>query len=213
MKKAFFLVLVSVLLVSCAEQKILNLSAAKHDVKVWYEKGEYEKELKVVVDETLAKLKEMKLDNTKAAVFDVDETSLSNYKHIKEIGFGYYPPLWEEWVSKAEATAINEVKRLYDYLVEKDVNIIFLTGRNYKGYKATYVNLMNVGYSRFDTLIVRMEDELKTKATVYKPAKRKEIVESKGYDIILCVGDQKSDLYGENTGLKVKLPNLLYQVD
>ena len=45
-----------------------------------------------------------------------------------------------------------------------------------------------------------------------KEQKRKEFA-GHGYNIIMCVGDQPSDLYGEYTGIKVKIPNYVYIIE
>ena len=49
-------------------------------------------------------------------------------------------------------------------------------------------------------------------AAEWKEAKR-EVLVSKGYNIIACIGDQWSDLEGGSTGIKIKLPSYLYLLD
>ncbi|MCK7518918.1 MAG: hypothetical protein MZV64_14935 [Ignavibacteriales bacterium] len=44
---------------------------------------------------------------------------LDNYKAIKKIGYGYESKYWDEWLEKAEAPAIQQVKELYDFLHAK----------------------------------------------------------------------------------------------
>ena len=145
-------------------------------------------------------------------VFDIDETTLDNYKAIKKIGYGYESKYWDEWLGKAEAPAIQQVKELYDFLLQKGFKIIFITGKKDYQYNATLKNMKLVGYTEFDTIITRNKDEYKIKSAQYKSQKRKELTD-KGYVIAGCVGDQLTDCQGENCGIVVKLPNYLYLVE
>ena len=76
-------------------------------------------------------------------------------------------------------------------------------------YNSTYQNLVDQGYTRFDTLIVRSSNEYKTTALTYKSQKRTELVK-KGYNIVGDIGDQLSDLEGPYHGIQVKIPNYQY---
>ena len=145
-------------------------------------------------------------------VFDVDETVLSNYSHIKEVGYGYVPELWYEWVNSAKAPAIPEVKDFYLNLVNRGIKIIFITGRRSDYYEATYKNLKEEGFSKFDTLITKSSSYEGAPAGNYKRIERTVLAEM-GYKIIACIGDQWSDMEGNNTGVKVKLPNYLYYIE
>ena len=133
-------------------------------------------------------------------------------RRAKKNDFGYSQDSWESWLLTSNSPHIKGVKKIYDWLITRDVNIIFLTGRNAASYDATYTNLKNSGYSVFDTLITRSTGESKTPTAEYKISKRKELSES-GLEIILCVGDQPEDLSGDYTGLKVKIPNYLYKLE
>jgi len=99
---------------------------------------------------------------------------------------------------------------LYDYLLSKGSKIVFLTARKYDEYDATYKNLINQGYTEFDTLITKNNSEQEMKSLDFKSAKRDELVQ-RGYDILGTVGDQWSDLEGPHHGIQVKIPIYLYQ--
>ena len=134
---------------------------------------------------------------------------MSNYGINKELDFGYVPELWNEWIKKANAPAVPEVKRLYDYLVKRKVRIIFITGRKDNQYEPTFLNLKRAGYMVFDTLITRSISESGLSASDYKSRKRVELTHT-GYNIIGDVGDQESDMTGLYTGIQVKIPNYQY---
>lgn len=198
--------------ISGCSSSIQNLSTSKQDVKVYYELGGYDKELKGVVNTAITEIKGINVADSSIAIFDIDETALSNYELIKNVDFGYVPQLWHNWIMEAKAPAINPVKDLYDVLVAKKVKIVFLTGRGESEYDATYKNLVNAGYTNFDTLIVRSSYFAKTTAANYKRIERT-VLASFGYKIIACIGDQNSDFIGGNTGIIIKVPNYLYTIE
>jgi predicted secreted acid phosphatase len=102
-----------------------------------------------------------------------------------------------------------QVKDLYDYLLQKNAKIIFLTGRFQEEYDYTFQNLINEGFTTFDTLIVRRPEEQKLPAVEFKSNVRTALTQQ-GYDIIGNVGDQWTDLDGPYSGIKIKIPNYLY---
>ena len=196
------------ILQSCSTTPI-NLTVAKDEVIKYHESGRYDKETGKAVDNAIDEFKNIQPETNSAVIFDIDETALSSYEYRKKYDFGYVPEIWDKWVSEADAPAIKEVKQLYDYVVSKGFKIIFLTGRKDYMYNSTYQNLLNAGYTKFDTLIVRDRDEYKITALEYKSHKRSELVE-KGYNIVGDVGDQLSDLEGPYHGIQVKIPNYQY---
>jgi acid phosphatase len=204
-----------VLVVSCSSSEIFqlqNLDISKKLVENYYESGQFDAECKDVYDDAVKQIERLSLPKNTAVVFDIDETVLSNYNSTKSIGFGYVYEIWHNEIINAEEPAIPQTKIFYDWLISKNIKIIFLTGRYRKIYEATKKNLITKGFSRFDTLIVRNTNEMKIPAAEYKTQKRDELVK-KGYNVIACVGDQWSDLEGGNTGIKIKLPNYLYLID
>jgi acid phosphatase len=211
-----FILLFLLVLTGCSSTapalKIMNLGAAKNAVQGYYESGEFDRECSKIIDDAISHLNSEKVTNRSAVVFDIDETALSNYEQTKSIGFGYINKMWIDYIQQAKAPAIKETKRFYDYLVSRNIHVIFLTGRTEDLYEATKRNLIGQGYTLFDTLIVRSAAERKIPAAEFKTLKREELVK-KGYDIIACIGDQWSDLVGGNTGYKIKLPNYLYLID
>ena len=204
-----------VLVVSCSSSEIFqlqNLDISKKLVENYYESGQFDAECKDVYDDAVKQIERLSLPKNAAVVFDVDETVISNYNSTKSIGFGYVREVWHNEILRAEEPAIPQTKIFYDWLVSKNIKVIFLTGRYPEIFEATKKNLIAKGFSQFDTLIVRNADEIKMSAVNYKIQKREEIIK-KGYNIIACVGDQWSDLEGGNTGIKIKLPNYLYLID
>jgi acid phosphatase len=207
------LILLFMVAAGCAgERAIQNLSVSKAEVQRYYESGEYNKELKETVDKAFNELGKIEVDASTTIIFDVDETVLDNYPHIKEVDFGYVIPLWDQWIDEKKAPVIGEVKRIYDFFTEKGARIVFLTGRKYYQYQATFDNLKSAGYTTFDTLITKSQQYSGVKASEYKSDIRTKLSE-RGYVIKVSVGDQWSDLEGPYSGIKVKIPNYLYWID
>jgi predicted secreted acid phosphatase len=195
-----------------ASAQLVNLGTAKDAVQKYYDSGQYDGECKKIIDDAIEHINNMQLSGKCAVVFDIDETALSNYDLTKSIGFGYIQKMWHNSILEGKLPAVKETKRFYDYLVSKNIHVIFLTGRFAEVQEATKKNLLYSGYTKFDTLIVRSNEERKIPAAQFKEAKRKILAEN-GYTIIACIGDQQSDLAGTFTGYKIKLPNYLYSIE
>ena len=209
--KKLLLIILPFVFISCTSHQIINLRTAKDIVQDYYESGKYDKELEEIYAEAKSKIDKISVKQNSAAIFDVDDTALSNYEISKRLDFGYDYKIVQDWVMSGRLPAIKQTKEFYNYLKSKGLKIIFLTGRQKEEYDITYQNLIEQGYTGFDTLIVRTESERKIGAGQFKSSKRKELIE-KGYEIVLCIGDQWSDLEGDNTGIKVKIPNYLYEI-
>jgi len=210
--KSFILTFILALtLWSCSSNQLVNLRTAKDAVKDYYESGGYDKELDALIADAKQKFSKIEIKKNSVVIFDVDETALNNYGLAKQMDFGYVYDLNKKWNQDLKAPAIPQVKDLYEYLLNKGVNIIFLTGRNYTEYEITYKNLTLAGYTDFDTLITQREDELNLKSQEFKSKVRNELT-NKGYEIIGTVGDQWTDLNGPYSGIRIKIPNYLYEI-
>jgi 5'-nucleotidase (lipoprotein e(P4) family) len=206
-------ILIIFFVVSCSSgPQIINLDQSKALVQEYYESGRFVADMVMIVNDAIDHLSNQELNESSTVVLDIDETVLSNYNHTKEIGFGFRIDIWNEWLNQGNAQVVPQMKRFYDYLISKKIKIVFLTGRYEATRESTIRNLTNQGFTQFDTLITRSLSEEKLPAAKFKEGKRIELSE-KGYNIIMCVGDQMSDLEGKYVGYKVKLPNYLYKLD
>ena len=196
---------------SCSSNQLVNLRTAKDTIKDYYESGGYDKELDEVITNAKQSFGKVEIKNNSVVIFDVDETALNNYGLAKQMDFGYVYDLNKKWNQELKAPAIPQVKDLYEYLLKKGIKIIFLTGRNYTEYEVTYKNLIQAGYTKFDTLITQREEELNLNSQEFKSKKRTELTQQ-GYEIIGTVGDQWTDLNGPYSGIQIKIPNYLYEI-
>ncbi len=209
--KYFLILLLSIIIISCSPNQLVNLRIAKDTVKDYYESGKYDEEMKEVIGDAKEKFDKVEIKMNSVVIFDVDETALNNYGLAKQMDFGYVYDLNKKWNEELKAPAIEQTKDLYFYLLNKGMKIIFLTGRNSSEYEVTYKNLIQEGYSGFDTLITQSKEDQKLKAQEFKSKVRTELT-NQGYEIVGTVGDQWTDLNGPYSGIQVKLPNYLYEI-
>src|SRR6266702_451251 len=91
-----------------------------------------------------------------AAVFDIDETALSNYPEMLADDFGYQPKNFDEWIQSAQAPAIPATLKIYREARRLGVSVFFITGRKEIQRDATERNLRAQGYSDWQSLTLRM---------------------------------------------------------
>ena len=140
-----------------------------------------------------------------AIVLDIDETSLSNYSGLVASNFsgtGTVAP-----AASGTGTAIAPTVALYHDAKAHGVAVFFVTGRPSQIADITATNLKTAGYDQgWDGLQFKPADQ---GVAAFKSAARAAI-EGKGYEIVLNVGDQESDLDGGHADEAVKVPNPFY---
>jgi acid phosphatase len=147
-----------------------------------------------------------------ALILDIDETALSNWKEETEDDFGYIPKDWNGWVDRKQAPAIPGTLRLFKEAQRLGVAVFFISGRSESQRDATVQNLEAVGYHNWLGLALWGSHPSQETVTEYKSSERSKIAQA-GYQIILNVGDQMSDLNGNpQAEMSVKLPNPFYYI-
>lgn len=195
----------------------VNLLIHIKELTQYHDSGQYHKDIEEVVKEASNYLKQevSRPSNGKkrAIVLDIDETALSNYSSMVKLRLGFNPKLWNETENQAIAEAILPTLKLYQLAKAHNIAIIFITGRHEGKIKraATIKNLKKVGYHQWDKLILKPLSYNGKPAGLYKSAARKQLTEE-GFDIILNMGDQQSDLIGNHAKKSFKLPNPYYIV-
>jgi predicted secreted acid phosphatase len=142
-----------------------------------------------------------------AIVLDIDETSLSNYDGIAAAGFtaaGVAGP-----AVAGTGKAIAPTLALYKDARAHKVAVFFITGRPSAIQSITEANLRSVGYDQGWNGVAFRPSGTGTEA--FKSAQRAQ-VERMGYDIVVNLGDQESDLDGGHADRAFKLPNPFYFV-
>ncbi|MEA2346906.1 MAG: hypothetical protein QOG62_693 [Thermoleophilaceae bacterium] len=155
-----------------------------------------------------------------AIVFDIDDTALSLYQCEKAAGdFGSTPLIGCVVAAGVQTTTgtgkglprIQPTYRLYRLAQRLGVSIFFITGRPTLLVDAFKANLRARGYTGKWELTTYPSPipPVGTPLVPYKSGERARI-ERKGYEIVMDVGDQLSDLKGGYANRKVLLPNPMY---
>jgi predicted secreted acid phosphatase len=202
------------------QQGTLNLGTIK-DLLLDYHQKYYDMDLAAVF-ESAQRYVEQNADKVKkpALVLDIDETSLTNWPNLLADDFGFVadgtcdalpagPCGFNQWILKSSAKAIEPARKLFNAARAKGVAVIFITARPHKQRDPTILNLDHAGFEGWTELRTRPDrDDLPT-VQEFKTAERTK-VEAEGYTIIANVGDQMSDIDGEHSGCRFKVPNPFY---
>jgi predicted secreted acid phosphatase len=177
------------------------------------------------LDQRIAqRIAERKPEERLAIVLDIDETSLSNWQLDLDDKFEYVPAHWKDWYRKAQAPAIESVRKLFRKAVENKVDVFFITGRGTVDLKETEADLLAAGYTNEPnakpterhkgwTFLYTRADAIGTTAE-YKARMRADIETGTWKErIILNLGDQLSDMQGSPMAeVSIKLPNPFYYI-
>jgi predicted secreted acid phosphatase len=161
----------------------------------------------------LSGLKHLRPGKRAAIVLDIDDTSLSQYRCRKPGSLPFDDGVQGiQCVLSGALTPIVETRALYRLALRRGVKVFFITGRIPTMRSATLKNLREAGYSRFQQLYFRPASDLAAPSVVpFKSGKRKLITQA-GYQILVNVGDQESDLDGGYARRAFKLPNPMYLI-
>lgn len=189
-----------------------NLGLLKQRVRAYMESPEYLAEMEPVAREAAAFITERAAmragEERLAVVLDIDETSLSNLPHIREMDFAYKDARWDAWLLEARCPPIAPVLEIHRVARANGVAVFFLSGRKEFARNATARNLIGTGFAGFEALILKA-DGSDHPTSEFKACERARLAAA-GWTIIACVGDQESDFAGEHTGRKFKIPNPAY---
>jgi acid phosphatase len=197
-----------------ASPEPLNLDTAKAAVVRYFESGDYDRAVAAVAADARSWIEQRAAHRQSgerlAVVLDVDETLLSNYPHIRAIGFGYIPSDWDAWIARGEAPAIKPMRELFLTARRLGLDVFLITGREEsRGRAATEANLRREGLGDYTRLIMQSTGGTKLFRSGFKAAARRALVDE-GYAIVANVGDQESDLRGGCAERMFKVPDPLY---
>jgi predicted secreted acid phosphatase len=211
-------------------KQIPNLGIVKNEIKAYYgDTGGQEPTVgsdywaEVTSDEgkALKKIPHLikEADADPAIVFDVDDTTLSTYNYEVTHDFGYDAKENAEYIHEHGMGPVFGMVDFANYDASHGVTVYYLTGRPESQRADTERDLVAAGYPNVTdaSLFMRNRDnpppylpcEPSCTTIQYKSLTRQHI-ESLGFDIIMDVGDQYSDLDGGFTDSTVKLPNPMY---
>ncbi len=192
-----------------------NLSILKKELTTYHDSGQYyadiAKTIKPAKDYLMKRIKSNPAHQKLAIVFDVDETLISGYQNMKKNDFGEPLPYLQYTLSHGNEEGIPATNELFQFAKAQGITIFLITGRSEKICKHTMSNLTYLGLSGWMQIYCKPETYKQKSIVPFKTAMRKKIIEQ-GYDIVLSIGDQNSDLEGGYADRTVKLPNPYYYV-
>jgi predicted secreted acid phosphatase len=192
-----------------------NLGLLKQELVRYADSGQYARDLAAVAAEARAWVEERAARRPAAApgerlaiVFDLDETLLSNLRHMRAQDFGYIPAAWDAWVAEAAAPAIEPVAEVYRAARRHDITVFYLTGRRASQHQVTEENLRRAGLAEHAALHCKPDGFAGTTESFKTGIRRR--LSAEGWVIIANIGDQQSDLDGGHAERTFKLPNPFY---
>lgn len=179
------------------------------DIRDYINKGQYEKDLEVLVQQAKTYVSYELLTNkkNKAVIIDIDETILSNLPYISQQVHLNDVEKLNRWQMTSQCVVIEPILSFYQWLLKQDLRIYFITARSLELKEATIENFkkLNIPYSQ---ILFRDQAQWPIPKE-FKIAMRKNIVNN-DYDIILNVGDQPTDFEGGYWKRALKVPNPFY---
>lgn len=206
-----FLSILLLLSVAVHAKKPMNLDIAKAEVIKYTESKQLDKEIEKITKKAWKKLNKINVEKNSAIVFDIDDTLISSYQSNKKYGFGYLLIIDPLWANHADFTAIKPMQDFYNKTKKKGFKIFLISNRAFELREPTEKNLNEEGYINYTQLITRSLNAPKVSSAIFKEQERQKLVDQ-GYQIVATIGDQESDISGKNTGMKIKIPNYMYQV-
>jgi predicted secreted acid phosphatase len=200
-----------------------NIGDLKFTAIDYYNSGAYLTDLQIAAAPAIAWINEEapRVDRP-AVVFDIDETTLSNWEVLKANDFGRVfnggcdslpqgPCGLIAWDQRAQSTVIQPTMDIFTTARDRGAAIFFITGRDETQRAATERNLQAVGYTGYTQLIMEPPGAHYVSAADFKAPQREQI-EQRGYTTIANVGDQPSDLAGGFSQQTYLMPNPFYRV-
>ncbi|MFI5182894.1 MAG: HAD family acid phosphatase [Vicinamibacteria bacterium] len=203
------------------KSSVPNLFDVQKQIEVYLDSGRYEADVAAVTTRAQAYMEKRARQVARpAAVFDVDETSLSNWPAYRANGWGRItsggcdveagPCGLRAWQALGQSKAIRPTLALARRARELGVAVFFITGRPQDLREATERNLREQGYEP-DGLVLFPDGPRPPSAADFKVPERRKLTEE-GYTILFTIGDQESDLKGGYAEQTFKLPNPVYNL-
>jgi predicted secreted acid phosphatase len=205
---------------ACAgKPAVVDLPRARQQVEAYIDSGRYAADCAAVARKAQDYL-ERRAGQVKkpAAVFDIDETSLSNWPAYRVNGWGRVtagpcdlesgPCGLRAWQATARSKAIPSTLALARSARSLGVAVFFISGRPPSLQEATERNLRAEGYE-WERVVLLPEGASFKSAADFKAPERRRLAEE-GYTVLFSIGDQQSDLAGGYAERTFKLPNPVY---
>ena len=146
-----------------------------------------------------------------AVVLDIDETCLSNWRFLVHEQFATRSGPFERWADLHSDEVLRPTLQLFHEAKGAGIPVFFITGRPENLRTATVRQLHRAGFSGWSELYMRPRQYTLRSIIPFKSGVRRTL-EARGYQIVLNMGDQWSDLEGGYALRTFKLPNPFYYI-
>lgn len=199
---------------SCSyAQEPLNLFQTRQTLINYHDSGEYERDINKVVSQAkyylMTHIKKQSQPKKLAIVFDIDETALSSYPNMRKLNFGGTLQEIKRLEMLGQNLTIKPTLKLYQFARNNGIAVFFVSGREENERASTIRNLIKAGYKNWKGMYLKPVGAKFASISDFKAAQRAKITKL-GYNVILNLGDQYSDLKGKFAGKGYKLPNPYY---
>ena len=185
--------------------------ATSEQIVEYYDSGAYDADATAAVDRARAYLDQRAATARRpAVVLDVDDTSLSNYECLRQADFDR-DLAGESCVMSGDLPAIAQTLTLFRHARANGIAVFFVSGRRERQRAVTTANLRSSGYRGVWSLRLRPNRQPRSLRAGWKARVRRTITR-RGYQIVVNVGDQWSDLRGGYALKTFKLPNPMYTI-
>jgi len=206
-------VLAGVILAGCATPEPRpNLTLLKWECIRWHDSGAYDAAFARAARPAQNQLESYlrrKSPRNQAIVFDIDETLLSNWPYLRQGQFALDLKTFAAWTKRETGIPLLPTREIFLRARDAGIPIFLITGRSEDLRAATIRDLESAGYSGWSGLFLKPANYTDSSVIPFKSGVRKMLTE-RGYDIILNLGDQDSDLAGGFARHRYKLPNPFY---
>lgn len=138
-------------------------------------------QLKIIGNDTINLLKSLELKINPCIIFNIDNTLIHE-----------------------DGQLLYDIINIYNYALELGIKIFIITNRDGSSQEIidnTLLELKNNNLNSYEAIYFK---KYKNKNDKFKINARKNI--SKHYNILLCIGSNNTDIYGDFTGIPVKIP-------
>ena len=189
---------------------IPNLASIKGEIVRYHDSGHWEAAIDRIASEARARLDDLvPTARRPAIVLDVDDTAISTYALQRRLFFGYTERAWNRWMEDHAPPPHRGILELFRHAKRRGVAVFFVTGRREPARQATERQLRTAGYEGWNGIYLKPVDYREPSVVPYKSQARAQI-EAEGFEILVNVGDQWSDLEGGHSVASFKLPNPIY---
>lgn len=190
-----------------------NLGVYKTQLTGWHDSGDYDRAFAQAAKKGVTvlnnRIAHRHSGDRIAVVFDIDETLLSNWDYLQYRNFGLTAPSFADWVKAHNDPALTPTKEIFQTAQRAGIPIFLITGRSALLRADTIRQLRAAGFSAWTSLYMKPANYAQKSIVPFKSGARRTIA-AQGYEIILNMGDQWSDLEGGFAKSTVKLPNPYY---